>query len=78
MSSDIYEPKGVVVDVDGRQYMFVTEDEPRASIRNWVLYRHPDGQWVTLYKLNKASIALLRKFAALQCKCHELQNLKDT
>lgn len=47
-----YEPTGLVFydKASNRTMMIVSEDEPRESIRGWLLYRHPDGQWVTLRK----------------------------
>jgi len=50
VSTQNYEPKGCRFydAASGREMMLVDEDEPRKSIRGWILYRHPDGQWVTL------------------------------
>lgn len=51
-ASPNYEPKGVEFFdcASSRTMLLVADDESRKEIRGWVLYRHPDGQWVTLRK----------------------------
>lgn len=50
--SQNYEPFGFRFfdNASNRQMMIVYATERRESIRGWLLYRHPDGQWVTLRK----------------------------
>ena len=52
-----YEPQGIRfshLSNPEREMLFVTDDEPRESLRGWICFRHPDGQWVTLRKANDA------------------------
>lgn len=41
------------------EVMLVTEDESRPALRGWILYRHPDGQWVSLRKATDPDFAAL-------------------
>ena len=54
--SDNYEPRGMVFydAASERDMMIVADNEPRTEMRGWILYRHPDGQWVTLLKATDA------------------------
>jgi hypothetical protein len=49
---DIYEPKGYpFFDANsGRHCKLVAADEPRKELRGWLVWKHPDGQWVTWRK----------------------------
>ena len=42
-----------------REMMLVGCEEPQAGWRGWILYRHPDGQWVSLRKATDADRAAL-------------------
>jgi hypothetical protein len=45
--SENFEPTGVKWKSDrGTEFMLVTS----GNYKDWVLYRHPDGQWVTSHK----------------------------
>jgi len=44
-------------DVPMREMMLVTNDEPRAYLHGWLLYKHLDGQWVTLRKATDDDVA---------------------
>lgn len=55
-SSGVYEPKGMVFWSKGKSIMLVSDEEPRESLRGWLLYRHPDGQWVTLRKATNSDL----------------------
>lgn len=46
-------------DVPVREMLLVTDDEPREYLRGWLLFKHPDGQWVTLRKATDDDIAKL-------------------
>ena len=48
MGADIYEPSGTCFQANGKEMMLVLDDEPRKEMHGWILYRHPDGQWVPL------------------------------
>jgi hypothetical protein len=48
--SDHYDPPGLNFEVNGKQMKYCYPDCPRESLRGWILYKHPDGQWVTLRK----------------------------
>jgi hypothetical protein len=54
-----YEPKGTRFEANGKEMMLVLDNEPRAELHGWLLYRHPDGQWVTLRKATDADIAVI-------------------
>lgn len=68
---DNYEPKGTKFlttegcvlgprsdgSVCAREMMLVADDEPREYLRGWLIYRHPEGQWVTLRKATDDDIA---------------------
>jgi hypothetical protein len=45
-----YEPDGLKFEANGKQMMYCYPDCERESLRGWILYKHPDGQWVTLRK----------------------------
>lgn len=51
-----YEPKGITFHSNGKEMMLVYDNEPRVEMRGWLLYRHPDGQWVSLRKATDADI----------------------
>lgn len=49
-----YEPTGVkFYDTASRREMMYSQDE---DTRGWLLWKHPDGQWVTLRKATKDDI----------------------
>lgn len=52
MSDAPYTPKGIeFIDLhSGRQMLLVSEEEEQVSWRGWIMWRHPDGQWVSLRK----------------------------
>lgn len=54
-----YEPSGMKFFANGKEMMLVTEDEPQKCWHGWLLYRHPDGQWVSLRKATDADIAAI-------------------
>lgn len=49
MKSEHFEPKGIRYQnlVTDREEMLITE----GGWKDWIAYRHPDGQWVSLIKL---------------------------
>lgn len=51
-----YQPSGIRFydNASKREMMLVYPDEPQESLRGWILFRHPDGQWVTLRKATDA------------------------
>ena len=51
-----YEPRGIVFWARNRTMMLVSDEEPRESLRGWLLYRHPAGNWVTLRKATKSDL----------------------
>ena len=61
--SDTYEPAGTrFYDIAGqRSMLLVSEHEPREDLRGWLLWRHPDGQWVTLRKATDDDLARVRQ-----------------
>ena len=54
-----YEPRGTRFYAEGKEMMLVQDDEPRKEMHCWLLYRHPDGQWVTLRKATDADVATI-------------------
>ena len=62
-----YEPKGIKFYSQSRKQdmMFCTEEGH--SFYQWILYRHPDGQWVSLRKATaqdrqQLSAALIKSY----------------
>ena len=51
-----YEPSGTRFRAHGKEMMLVLTDEPRKDLHGWLLYRHADGQWVTLRKATDQDI----------------------
>jgi hypothetical protein len=49
-----YEPRGTRFFANGKEMMLCLDNEPRESLRGWIVYKHPDGQWVTLRKATDA------------------------
>lgn len=48
-----FEPIGIKFQDDlSREYLVVTE----GSFKDWLCYKHPDGQWVTLRKLTQDEV----------------------
>lgn len=41
--------------------MLVSDDDPREELRGWLLYKHPDGQWVTLRKATDDDLVYLNR-----------------
>ena len=75
LMNDIYEPVGTrFYDLAGkRSMMLVSNDEPREDMRGWLLWRHPDGQWVTLRKATADDLSRLHKtFPQDVQQCHLL------
>lgn len=62
-TAENYNPKGYLFfdETSGRQIKLVAEDEPRESIRGWLLTKHPDGQWVSLRKATAADLDAVRE-----------------
>lgn len=56
-----YKPFGVEFFANGREMMLVYPEEPRESLRGWLLYKHHDGQWVTLREATDADKAAINK-----------------
>jgi hypothetical protein len=56
-----YEPRGTRFYANGKEMMLVTDDEPQKSWHGWLMYRHPDGQWVSLRKATDADLAAINK-----------------
>jgi hypothetical protein len=60
VSEPFFEPKFDVAPLrfqaQGKEMMFVHADT-KHELAGWILYRHPDGQWVTLRKATSADIA---------------------
>lgn len=52
-----YEPTGIKFydNASGREMILVTE----GSYKNWIVYKHPDGQYVTLRKATDADITAI-------------------
>ena len=59
METKNYEPSGTKFFANGREMMLVLTDEPRKDMHGWLLYRHPDGQWVSLRKATDADISAI-------------------
>jgi hypothetical protein len=59
MKTEHYEPKGLkFYDHNSkREMMLVTE----GHAKDWIVYRHPDGQWVTLRKATDDDLHQLAK-----------------
>lgn len=59
--SNNYEPEGIHFQhgATGKDLLLVTEEGPW---KNWICYRHPDGQWVSLRIATKAEIILLTSY----------------
>lgn len=59
--SEHYQPSGVEFydAASGRTMMFVDDAEPQKGWRGWLLYKHPDGQWVSLRKATLADLLML-------------------
>jgi hypothetical protein len=58
LTRNVYEPQGVRFYelASKREMILVTDDEPQEWLRGWLCWHHPDGQWVTLRKANKADL----------------------
>lgn len=56
-----YDPPGLNFEANGRQMKYCYPDCPRESLRGWLLYKHPDGQWVTLRKATETDIAAINE-----------------
>ena len=54
-----YEPRGTRFCAGGKEMMLVLDDEPRKELHGWLLYRHPDGQWVTLREATDVDVAAI-------------------
>ena len=56
---DLYDPAGTrFYDVtSGREMKYVTE----GHAKGWIVYKHPDGQWVTLRKATDADLAMINE-----------------
>ena len=66
-----YDPKGLQFVSNGREMMYCYPDCERESLRGWLLYKHPDGQWVTLRKATDTDMATIN--AAVVYGHHEVQ-----
>jgi len=53
-----YAPEGIEFydKVRGRMMLLVTA----GSLKGWLCYRHPDGQWVTLREVTSEDLSALR------------------
>ena len=58
-----YQPSGVMFwdRASRRRMMLVSDDDPREEIRGWLVYLHPDGQWVTLRKATVVDREAIRR-----------------
>jgi hypothetical protein len=56
-----YEPRGTRFYANDKEMMLVTDDETRKDMHGWLLYKHPDGQWVSLRKATDADLAAINK-----------------
>ncbi len=54
-----YDPKGLIFQSNGKEMMYCYPDCERESLRGWICYLHPDGQWVTLRKATDADLAAI-------------------
>lgn len=54
-----YDPPGLNFETNGKQMKYCYPDCPRESLRGWLLYKHPDGQWVSLRKATDADISAI-------------------
>lgn len=61
-----YEPSGIKFRVRDKEMMLVVADEPRKELHGWLLYRYPDGPWVTLRKATDADIAAISTAPSLR------------
>ena len=52
-----YDPPGLNFEANGKQMKYCYPDCPRESLRGWLLYKHPDGQWVSLRKATDDDLA---------------------
>lgn len=50
MKSKHYDPPGLNFNANGKEVKYCYPDCERESLRGWLLYKHPDGQWVSLRK----------------------------
>jgi hypothetical protein len=60
MTIDNANPPGLEFEANGKQMKYVYPDTPH-SAAGWLLYRHPDGQWVTLRKATDADIVAINR-----------------
>lgn len=56
-----YEPKGIkfIDENSGREMILIDENE--ASFGNWIAYKHPDGQWVSVKTASLEEIKKIRR-----------------
>ena len=53
----MYDPLGILfVDLLSRQEMKLVTEGP---MKGWIVYKHPDGQWVTLRKATQKDLGKL-------------------
>lgn len=63
--ADTYKPRGprYFDKTSGAHFILADESEPRLSIRGWLFYQHPDGQWVSVRKATEADLDAIYKCA---------------
>jgi hypothetical protein len=59
MPSETYEPKGIKFFEMGSKHELLLVVE--GSWAGWLLYRHPDGQWVSLRKATQDDLAKIEQ-----------------
>ncbi len=68
----VYDPKGTRFydKASGREMKYVTE----GHAKGWIVYKHPDGQWVTLRKATEEDLLALTEAVV---KAHHLDEAAD-
>ena len=54
---------------NGKEMMYCYPDS-KHELAGWILYRHPDGQWVTLRKATEADVEKISEAVNAQFHCH--------
>ena len=57
MEENNYEPNGIKFYANKREMMIVDKNEEQYA--GWLLFKHPDGQWVTLRKATEDDMGKL-------------------
>lgn len=56
MKGEIFNPPGLEFESNGKTMKYCYGDCPQISLRGWLLYKHPDGQWIALRRASDADI----------------------